>query len=439
MMRRIAVALAVSFVILIMAVTSQAQTGNGMSILNLASGKAMDAYGNSNGSNVLIWDYWGGTNQRWNVASLGDGLYSIRSLQSGNRSLDCWNFGTANGTNIALYTYYGNACQKFYLTKTVASSYRITPSHATAQCVDAYGTSSGSNVGTWSYWGGTNQQWCFGVSNSSITLNPGEDIQAALDTYQTVNLRAGTWTLSEPLYINAGNTLNGAGMSSTILRGPNSTYTYSLIRGSYIGSMFNITIKNLKLDGWLGGEHGINIGGTTNLRVENVWCLNMKGMGVSCGQGVNAYYNNVVCENCGRVDMWHNWYNRNVYGGSINNSVCKNSPNGVGMKLSVGNDWTLNGCTFSGNVWDGLCTQDKNYRVSILNCSAYNNGSKGMYVYANDGSLIQYCTAYNNGSNGIYVNSNDTGDTSWIRNCTAYGNVGNQIETHGYWAWDGIY
>ncbi|MBN1515877.1 RICIN domain-containing protein [Candidatus Sumerlaeota bacterium] len=134
-------------------------TGSYLLISNRASGKAMDAGGNSNGSNVQIWTYWGGTNQQWNIADLGSSLYSIRSAQSGNLSADVWNWGTVNGTNIALYTYWGGNPQKYYFTDADSGYYRITPYIASAQCLDAYGTSNGSNIGTWSYWGGTNQQW----------------------------------------------------------------------------------------------------------------------------------------------------------------------------------------------------------------------------------------------------------------------------------------
>lgn len=131
-------------------------------ITSRASGRSLDVYNseNANGANVIIWDYWGGTNQRWLVTDIGGGLYTIRSAMSGNRSLDVWEGGTANGTNVALYTYYANPQQKFFITDLGNGYYRITPSHATAQCLDT-GTSNGANVGTWSWWGGNNQQWAF--------------------------------------------------------------------------------------------------------------------------------------------------------------------------------------------------------------------------------------------------------------------------------------
>ena len=73
--------------------------------------------------------------------------------------MDTWNWGTSNGTNMALYDYWGGGSQRFYIEEVETGWYRITPVIATGQCIDAYGTASGDNVGTWSYWGGQNQQW----------------------------------------------------------------------------------------------------------------------------------------------------------------------------------------------------------------------------------------------------------------------------------------
>lgn len=133
--------------------------GNNKTIVNRASGRVLDAYGNSNGANLIIYTDYGTANQRWNITHLGNGEYSIRSAQSGNRAMDTWNWGTSNGTNMALYNYWGGGAQRFYIEEVESGWYRITPVIATDQCIDAYGTASGDNVGTWSYWGGHNQQW----------------------------------------------------------------------------------------------------------------------------------------------------------------------------------------------------------------------------------------------------------------------------------------
>ena len=133
--------------------------GANRTIVNRAGGKVLDAFGNSNGSNLIIYSDYGSANQRWNITHLGNGEYSIRNMQSGNRAMDTWNWGTSNGTNIALYDYWGGGAQRFYIEEVESGWYRITPVIATDQCIDAYGTANEDNVGTWSYWGGHNQQW----------------------------------------------------------------------------------------------------------------------------------------------------------------------------------------------------------------------------------------------------------------------------------------
>lgn len=127
-------------------------------IVNYSSGRALDVYGDSNGANVLIYDYWGGTNQKWNLAYLGSGYFSIRSAQSGARGLDV-GWSPANGTNVMTWSYWGGDPQKWQIWPVSSEVYKVVPKLNTGQCMDAYGTSNSSNVGTWSYWGGSNQKW----------------------------------------------------------------------------------------------------------------------------------------------------------------------------------------------------------------------------------------------------------------------------------------
>jgi len=133
--------------------------GSNKAIINRASGKVLDAFGNSNGSNLIIYSDYGTPNQRWTITHMGNGEYSIRSMQSAARSMDTWNWGTSNGTNIALYGYSGSNAQRYYIEEVESGWYRITPVIATDQCLDAFGTNNTDNVGTWSWWGGYNQQW----------------------------------------------------------------------------------------------------------------------------------------------------------------------------------------------------------------------------------------------------------------------------------------
>lgn len=139
--------------------TSNSVEGSNKAIINRSSGKVIDAFGNNNGSNLIIYSDYGTPNQRWTITHHGNGEYSIRSMQNAALAMDTWNWGTTNGTNIALYSYWGGGAQRYYIEEVESGWYRITPVIATDQCIDAFGTNNEDNVGTWSWWGGYNQQW----------------------------------------------------------------------------------------------------------------------------------------------------------------------------------------------------------------------------------------------------------------------------------------
>ncbi|GAA3419912.1 hypothetical protein GCM10018952_61120 [Streptosporangium vulgare] len=72
--------------------------------------KCLDAYGQgtANGTQVIIWDCNGGTNQQWNVNADG----TITGVQSG-KCLEASNFGTGNGTKVQLWSCTGTSSQKW--------------------------------------------------------------------------------------------------------------------------------------------------------------------------------------------------------------------------------------------------------------------------------------------------------------------------------------
>jgi hypothetical protein len=90
----------------------------------------------------------------------GGGQYSIIGVQSG-KCVDISNWGTANGTKVQLWDYLGGTNQKYTFTATGGGYYRITPTHATGSCLDVSGvsTADGALVQLWTYGGGNNQQW----------------------------------------------------------------------------------------------------------------------------------------------------------------------------------------------------------------------------------------------------------------------------------------
>jgi hypothetical protein len=78
--------------------------------LKVFGNKCLDAYaqGSSNGTQVIIWDCHGGTNQQWNLHSNG----TVTGVQSG-LCLDASGAGTANGTKIILWSCHSGANQQW--------------------------------------------------------------------------------------------------------------------------------------------------------------------------------------------------------------------------------------------------------------------------------------------------------------------------------------
>ena len=74
--------------------------------------KCLDASGQGagNGTQVIIWDCNGQSNQQWSVNSNG----SITGVQSG-LCLDAAGAATANGTKIQLYSCWGGSNQQWSL------------------------------------------------------------------------------------------------------------------------------------------------------------------------------------------------------------------------------------------------------------------------------------------------------------------------------------
>jgi len=142
-------------------------------IVASTTGNVLDCTGcsNANGTPVELWGGWGGTCQRWNVHNLGNGYYSIRNINPDGtigRSLDCTNCSPDNGTQLQLWDYWGGVCQQWSITSTGGNNYQIGAAQAkadgTRDVLDGNGCSGapGSHVILWIWGGGgCQQQWQF--------------------------------------------------------------------------------------------------------------------------------------------------------------------------------------------------------------------------------------------------------------------------------------
>jgi hypothetical protein len=117
-----------------------------------ASGRCLDVPNSSttNGTQLQLYDCWGGSNQRWTYTS-------GKQLQVyGNKCLDANGQGTADGTAAIIWDCNGQANQQW----NVNSNGTLTGVQS-GKCLDANagGTANGTKIILWSCNGGANQQW----------------------------------------------------------------------------------------------------------------------------------------------------------------------------------------------------------------------------------------------------------------------------------------
>lgn len=98
--------------------TLNAEADGTYALIERNAGKALDAAGETDGSNVQVWTYGGHANQRWEILPNDDGTYTLLDVRSG-KALDAANAGTTDGTNVQLYGTNGTSAQKWSFFKLV--------------------------------------------------------------------------------------------------------------------------------------------------------------------------------------------------------------------------------------------------------------------------------------------------------------------------------
>jgi hypothetical protein len=116
------------------------------------SGRCVDVPNGSttNGTQVQLYDCWGGTMQRWTATA------SKQLTVYGTKCLDASNRGTTNGTAVIIWDCNGQTNQQWNLN----ANGTITGVQS-GLCLDANGagTANGTKIILWSCNGGANQQW----------------------------------------------------------------------------------------------------------------------------------------------------------------------------------------------------------------------------------------------------------------------------------------
>jgi hypothetical protein len=118
----------------------------------VGSGRCLDVPGQSqtNGTNLQIYDCWGGPNQQWTLNS------SNELVVYGTKCLDVPNNATAAGTRVQIWTCNGGTNQQWRV-----NSDGTVVGVGSGLCLDVTGagTANGTAVEIWTCNGGSNQKW----------------------------------------------------------------------------------------------------------------------------------------------------------------------------------------------------------------------------------------------------------------------------------------
>ena len=134
-------------------------------LINVSTGQALDVSGSntSSGTRVQTWEYHGGSNQLWNqtpTTALSSGTYIIRTLIDNNQVVDIPSSSTVDGTNVDIWKYHGGGNQKYNIYQNSNGSYSIV-NCANGKALDANKGSSavGTNIIQYSRTNTPNQCW----------------------------------------------------------------------------------------------------------------------------------------------------------------------------------------------------------------------------------------------------------------------------------------
>ena len=112
------------------------------------------------GANVTLWAGYHDKRQRWRVAYLGDGYYSLRAFHS-DQALDVVASGWSRGTNVTQWTWCNTENQQWVIQDAGEGAYRIVSRCDGLSLAVAPGISDGSNVYVTGYSGAANERWVF--------------------------------------------------------------------------------------------------------------------------------------------------------------------------------------------------------------------------------------------------------------------------------------
>ncbi|MFH8413976.1 non-reducing end alpha-L-arabinofuranosidase family hydrolase [Streptomyces collinus] len=197
-------------------VANPAQASTTSAVRGVASGRCLDVpgAGQTDGTNVQIWDCTGGTNQRWTLTD------NNQLTVYGNKCLDVPNHATTAGTRPVIWSCNGGTNQQWR-----ANADGTIVAVESGLCLDVSGgaTANGTAVQLWNCNGGNNQKWT-GLSGTPTTC-------ALPSTYR--------WSSTGPLAQPGNGWLALKDFTTVPINGQNLVYATSSDGNSWGAMMFS--------------------------------------------------------------------------------------------------------------------------------------------------------------------------------------------------------
>lgn len=246
------------------------------------------------------------------------------------------------------------------------------------------------------------------VIGNTITLAPGGDIQAAIDTLTPtggiIYLQAGTYTLTADLELVTGISIIGAGVETTIIDCNGSNEILAVWDG--VTELQAITLSNFTLQDSTATE-AIYFEGVQTFNLTNLFVTNNTTEGVVILGCELFVLDRVIAENNGGIGI----YIQDMMG-------------------KVTQTFSLTNCTSLDNTGAGFhfeAIDDGLNEFNVIGCSALNNGDDGFILLGgNTACEAQFtgCSGENNTLTGYYV---DVTDVSFL-GCQGDSNTTNGIQ-----------
>jgi hypothetical protein len=130
-------------------------SGKNYQLVNQKSGLTLDAYDLGNGTAAYVYQYYGNSDQIWQIVSLGDGSYKLINQQS-YRALD--DYDTSNASEVYIWDFVYGIDQKWNIYQNGDGSYRLI-NVKSGLALDDYNYDNGSAAYVWLYVSGNDQNW----------------------------------------------------------------------------------------------------------------------------------------------------------------------------------------------------------------------------------------------------------------------------------------